>query len=371
MYRGRLKRDLDLWASQGIIRTDAAEAMLAEYDARKSAFSIGTVLTMLAAVLLSASIAMVIAANWETIPRLARIVAVLAMIWIFHLGAALAVARGFVRLAGALLVLGAASFGGAIALVGQLYHLSGDAVQAALLWFAMTMLSAALFRSIALTTMAGVLLWSILVAVIDQSNFNWSAGYAGILVLSAMLLSALIAWTRAIHVQHFVYLLVLALLFWRYVANGGEGTALTIALVALLLFLAATLRASPLSPIAARIGPALPFYSLAACMMGLLFLHVDFDGDGLASVVLAVVTLGVAVLALVVSGRDNGAVRALAYACFSAEILYLSYETIDSMLETSGFFFISGFVVAALAFIAIRLEKLFSARAAERRGARP
>jgi uncharacterized membrane protein len=75
---------------------------------------------------------------------------------------------------------------------------------------------------------------------------------------------------------------------------------------------------------------------------------------------LGVVILGLAIAAIAVEGRDNGAVRYLAYAAFAAEVLYLSYQTIDSILGTSAFFLLSGLVVALLAFVVVRLEKRFS-----------
>ena len=65
---------------------------------------------------------------------------------------------------------------------------------------------------------------------------------------------------------------------------------------------------------------------------------------------------------LALEGRDMGAVRYLAYVTFAVEILYLSFVTIDSMLGTSGFFLLSGLIVAVLAFVVIRMEKLFAAK---------
>jgi uncharacterized membrane protein len=82
---------------------------------------------------------------------------------------------------------------------------------------------------------------------------------------------------------------------------------------------------------------------------------------------LGLATLAAAVTAIALCGRDNGAVRYLAYAVFAAEMLYLASETIGSILGTSGFFFISGLLVAAVAWVVIRLERRFSG---ERREAR-
>ncbi len=64
---------------------------------------------------------------------------------------------------------------------------------------------------------------------------------------------------------------------------------------------------------------------------------------------LGIATIALSLVALALEGRDNGAVRFLSYAAFAAEVLYLSYVTIDSMLGTSTFFLLAGLVVAVLA----------------------
>ncbi len=48
MYRGRLERDLKLWAQQGLIDAPTAGRLLKEYDSRASSFSLGRVLMMIA-----------------------------------------------------------------------------------------------------------------------------------------------------------------------------------------------------------------------------------------------------------------------------------------------------------------------------------
>ena len=50
MYRGHLKRDLDIWVEKGLIAPSVAAALLEEHDSRRSAFSIGGALMILAAV---------------------------------------------------------------------------------------------------------------------------------------------------------------------------------------------------------------------------------------------------------------------------------------------------------------------------------
>lgn len=361
MYRGRLMRDLDRWVALGFVDADARTKMIAEYDGRASTFSIGTVLMGLAAVLLSASILLLVAANWQDIPRLPKIVVILALIWIFHLGAAFARWNGAARLASALLILGCASFGAGIALVGQLYHISGDASDAMLTWLAVTLAAALLFRSAALTSAAGLLTWALFLSFLQEHDFEWTGTYPWLVMLSGAAVLALVWWTGAGRARHLVYTLALAILVWFYALNESLALAIIYLVVGLAIFAILSQRLMPLPRLLDEYGAAPAFYALVLALVGLGILHIEIDGPA-GTALMATVTVAIVVLILVLGGRDNGAARYLAYAVFAVEIFYLSYRTIDSMLGTSGFFLLSGFVVAALAFAVIRLEKVFHAR---------
>lgn len=364
MYRGRLKRDLDIWVEKGLIAQSVAAALLEEHDSRRSSFSIGGVLMILAAVLISASILLLIAANWEAIPRLTKVGGVVALIWIFHGAAAVAFGRGADRLGGALLVLGSASFGGAITLIGQLYHLSGDAFDAMLVWFAMTAVAAAAFRSGALTVMAGLLAFAAFSALLEQFNFDWHGVYGWWPVLSALVIVLLSILTGMERARHFAYLLVLAWLVWLYSLSVETQTALAFAAGGTIAFLLATLPFSPSAAFLRRHEPAFSFYALVLSFLGLGLLHGEWT-EGMPLAVLGIATIALSLAALALEGRDNGAVRFLSYAAFAGEVLYLSYVTIDSMLGTSTFFLLAGLVVAVLAGVVVKLEKLFARRAGE------
>ena len=71
----------------------------------------------------------------------------------------------------------------------------------------------------------------------------------------------------------------------------------------------------------------------------------------------AVIALTVAALAL--KGRDHRPVRSLSYLVFSAEVLWLAYFTIGSLIGSAAFFFLIGIFVIALAFLVVRMEKRF------------
>ncbi len=361
MYRGRLGRDFDLWVDKGLVNRATADGLLAEFDARRSAFSVGSVLMMLAAALVASAVLMLVAANWEAIPRLARVIGIFALIWVFNGAAAYAFGRGADRIGGALLLLATASFGGGIALVGQLYNLSGDAVDTMLLWFVVTALAAFAFQSGVLTVVTGFLSWSVFVVFVTDSSGHWDALYGWMPPVMALITILLMRWSDTPRAQHLAYLLLLAWLAWLYALNESVVVAWLYAIVGTVLFVAATAKGSPLAPVARKRGAAPAFYAFVLALLGVAILH-GLYWEGANMVTISIVTIALSIAGLVLDGRDNGAVRYLAYLTFAGEILYLAYVTIDTILGTSGFFLLSGLVVAVLAFVVLRMEKLFARR---------
>ncbi|MFC6444849.1 DUF2157 domain-containing protein [Shinella zoogloeoides] len=359
MYRGRLERDLKLWATQGLIDAQTAGRLLKEYDSRESAFSVGRVLMMIAALLVAAAVLLLVAANWDAVPRLARLVGILALIWGAYLAGGFLIARGAERLAAAFLVLGTLAFGGAIALVGQMYHLSGDTFQAMLVWFAGAVVAAALFRSGAVTAVAGVL--AFVVAGVDwtQSSNADETVLLWLMPLMAAIVILLVRYSGADRVRHLAYLLLVVWLAYIYGENETPGTAIAIAVFGAVAYLLAAVPQSPLHALARSAGAAPAFYSYLVLLLGLLVLHAEFNGVA-DRLLVGIVTLGAAIAGIALSGKENGAVRYLGYAAFAAETLYLASETIGSIIGTSGFFLIAGFVVALIAWAVIVMERRFS-----------
>ncbi|QLF70308.1 DUF2157 domain-containing protein [Peteryoungia desertarenae] len=361
MYRGRLKRDLALWTEKGLLSADAAQSILAELDSRKSSFSFGNVLMMLAAVLIAAAILLLVAANWQAIPRLMKIGGIFFLIWIFHGLAILAYFKQRPMLVSVFLVLGSASFGGAIALIGQAYHLSGDALQAALLWFAVSALTGGLVRSSALTVMSGLLALLVCYYILEDIGLDpdWLSDAWSYVPLA---LSPILAWLslrsgneRSLH---FPYMIASGWLLWMAGIDRFDAASLIVAVLAYALFLGLAIQGSPAYRLRQRFGGATTFYPLLLAALSAAF--VQFSELGVFEAVLTgLAILAGSLLALALEGRDNGAVRFLAYFVFALEVLYLSYETIDSIMGTAAFFLLAGVIVALLALVVIRLEKHF------------
>lgn len=359
MYRGRLERDLRLWTDEGLIDARTAERLLAQYDSRESAFSLGRVLMIIAALLVAAAVLLLVAANWDVIPRPARLVGILALIWGSYLAGGLLMTRGAGWLAAAFLVLGTLAFGGAIALVGQMYHLSGDAFQAMLVWFAGAVVAAGLFRSGAVTAIAGFLAFAAAGTQWTQSYNGGEAVLLWLMPLMAVVIILLVRYCDAGRVRHLAYLLLVAWLAYIYGENETPQTAIAIAAFGALAYLLAAVPQSPLHPLARSAGAAPAFYAYLVLLLGLLVLHFEFDAVG-ERLFVGIVTLSAALAGIAFSGKANGAVRYLGYAAFAAETLYLASQTIGSIIGTSGFFLVAGLVVALIAWAVIALERRFS-----------
>ncbi|MBB3134097.1 putative membrane protein [Rhizobium pisi] len=367
MYRGRLERDLSLWVGKGLLGEDTAGALLAEYDSRPASFSLGRVLVALAAVLLAAAILLVVASNWEAIPRLVRVGAILLLIWAVHIGAALMLARGAAVAASGLLVIGAVSFGGAISLVGQMYHLSGDEQTVMYLWFAIATISAILFRSGAVVVVAGFLSWASFAVYLQNNDTHWIALDPWMAPVMAAIVIALVRYTGAERARHLAYLLLVGWLAWLYTLYEESAVALAFVVGGMAALVLTALPVPRIAFLVRSAGAAPAFYSFLVAAIGFLLLHIKIEDEWRQLAVLGVVTLAASVLAIALHGRDNGAVRYLAYATFAAEMLYLASVTVGSILGTSGLFLFSGLGVALVAWIVIRLERRFSAGAQERR----
>jgi uncharacterized membrane protein len=359
MYRGRLQRDIAIWVQKGLIQPQQGTAIMADYDSRPASFSLGRVLSILAALLVAAAILLLVASNWEEIPRLARVCLIVALIWAFYLSGASFTARGQTSIAAAMLLLGTLSFGGGISLVSQMYHISGDELTMMLVWFGIACVAAALFRSGSQVVVAGFLAWGYFAAFLNDNSLRWSGWSPWAPPVMAAIVLGLIYYTGAGKARHLVYLLLIGWLSWIYSLHQDLTTAVLFAAGGVVAFLGVSLPMSPLARMIRNAGAAPAFYTFLFASIGILFIHIEIE-SGPKLIVLGLATLALAVVAITLCGRDNGAVRYSAYIVFAAEMLYLASETIGSIIGTSGFFLISGLLVAVVAWLVIRLERRFS-----------
>lgn len=129
--------DIQSLRDGGFISEEQRSRIVDHYQLKEDGSRILTVLTLLGAVLISGGLILLIAANWEEIPKLAKLGAGLVLLAGAHAGGWwLRDGRGdFPRAGEALHVMGSLLFLGNIALVGQIYHLATRLPNAWLLWW--------------------------------------------------------------------------------------------------------------------------------------------------------------------------------------------------------------------------------------------
>ncbi len=147
-FLDRLPGEVEQWRREGLVRPEQAEALLARYDLLPGETPrtvhqsrIIQVLSVLGVVLVGVGAILLIGANWEAIPKWARIaILVLSTAAAYQSGYWLAFQReAYQKLGMALLLLGSLLWGAGIFLIGQMYHLGGPdgggETTATLIWF--------------------------------------------------------------------------------------------------------------------------------------------------------------------------------------------------------------------------------------------
>ncbi|CAH2400569.1 membrane hypothetical protein [Mesorhizobium ventifaucium] len=208
-------------------------------------------------------------------------------------------------------IVAAAAFGGSIALIGQMYHLSGDEASALITWGAGTALAAVALRSNPLTvTSVGIAdAWLFL----KGFDYFRRTEFPHLFVVMAIVLFAISFWTRSQAARHLIILSVnfyLVLLFTEYETLQ---VAVPLIIVSALLFAAAIFAAGPVDRIL-QIGGRLPLHALIGFFTALAMIQFELadssssnSGFGIAS---AVALAGI-VAAIVLGGRESRACAGL------------------------------------------------------------
>jgi uncharacterized membrane protein len=356
-YGSRVRRDILRWTELGLIDKAAADALRRDVEANeRKSLSFGSVLAIMAALLFGAAILLVIAANWEAFPRLLRVGVLFAIIFAAYVGGALLKLR----------LIGVAAFGGSIALIGQMYHLSGDEAGAVLTWSAGTALAAAALRSGPLTVAAvglavswlfleGVALWS--ETRVPQSFILVAAG-----------LWLLSYWTASRASRN---LLLLSLIFYATLLAVHHDMLVIPAMLALVsaaLFAAAVYAPEAVERIA-RIDGNMPVHALIGFLTGVTILQFDLIDEGAALVAAALVGFAGIAAAVVLGGRESRGLRWIAYLGFSCQMAFVYVVTVGTMLGTAGLFLASGLALGLVALVIIRVERRMNDAALSQGGA--
>lgn len=365
-YAGKVRADIERWVAAGLIDRPTATRLAADVDKNAGkAFSFGNVLAIMAAVLLGASVLIFVAANWEFIPRIARVISLFALILVSYVGGAVLKERGN-GFGEALYLVGAAAFGGSIALIGQMYHLTGDETQAVLVWCIGTALAALGLRSPVLTNAAVLLA----VAWLLMKGFDWGprSDFPHLFLAIGAGLWAISYWTGSRAARHLLLLSVIlyAVLLGLNAVSSGFATVteigIALALVSTAVFLAAHFAPDAVERFA-QLGGPYPAHPLVGFLVGMSMVQMDvFDKFGPMLLATLVAFTGI-IAALLMRGRQSALMRWIAYAAFTVELCFLYIVTLGTMIDTAGLFLFSGLALAIVAFIIMRVEKRFAASA--------
>jgi uncharacterized membrane protein len=421
-YRKRLEIDLTRWVSEGLLGADSAAAIRNSL-AREGGFRLPALLGLFGGLLIAASVAAFVAANWEAMPRLVKLGMILTSVVAALAIAAKLESRGSPAGADAAATCGVLVFAAGIALIGQMYHLPADWPGGAMLVAIGALAVALLLRSDGALVVAFVALgaWS-------AGRWEESEGAPHLAFFLLYLPALWLALSRGNRLVH--HLAVLAFGLWLallpgdwingrfdygllayalavcalYVALGafaldrGGPALLTCCLPWGLLGLVIVLDVELiriLDASEARAGQAiwlnylsyavalaaiLAFAALArekrfawplaaGLILALLVPPAFWSGGvvGLAGKIVVASLILSAAIALVVAGATGG-VRRITLAgsgLFGVAILILLWQTIGTLLDQSLFFLVAGAVLLALAGGARRLFAHFNSAARE------
>lgn len=352
-YRKRLSRDLERWKAQGWL-TEAGHRQIAADVARggENEFGLASALGILASVLFGFAAISFVAAHWQDIPRLVRLVMLLGSVWAGYGAAGAFASRGHFAFADAAVLFAVALFGASIMLISQMYNINGNPPDGVLLWWIGALFAGVLLRSNPALAFAIVLVvtWSVL-ETMERRGVHWPFLVGWGLCAAAFWWQG---WRPGLHLAGLT--LSAFVIELGYLLDDGHQHALVVMLGLSVAAGALWLEKSraDLDHIA---GPVLA-YAVAVTYAGLFALQFWEEPPKATFIVLAALSL-VLLLAAISHGlatRNRGAVW-IGYVAFSLEVLAIYWKTVGSILGTSLFFLIAALIVAGLAYLALRIAR--------------
>jgi len=366
-------RDIERWLSKGLIDANLAQILQREQQNNRFSLSLPTIIVLMAAVLVGAAIIAFVAANWQEMGRLVRLALLAAAILLGYAVGGFAYLRGKTFLAEAFYIIGAISYGAAIALVGQMYHLSGDEVDAARIWLIGVAAGAFLLpsRSLALIAMALACYYmlcdvsGIFVTQIDgeEKLVRFPVLLAMIYGLNRLYPSHLLKHASIILVSvlviSFIYMVSYnfgdnsAEFFFSRLGMGGVFTVL------FLLDWHKTEWVERLSGFSGSLGT----WSLFLAYVLLSLVQIDIVDNAKSYYpaswkwIAAVTMLGLCIVGIFSSAQAGWVRKLLACALFFIQVGYLIYNTVHSLLVQALFFLVAAAILMAISMIMTRRTK--------------
>jgi uncharacterized membrane protein len=215
-YRKRLAADLPKWRDAGWVTPDGASAILAALPGGSAAFGLAAVVGMFGGLLVGLGMIAFVSANWQEIPRLARLGLLTGALALSYGAAGLLERKSLRVFAEVALLIAGLVFAAAIALVGQSYHLSGAFADAIVLWLVGIFVATALTGSPTMTALGliGGAVWTYIVTIDLGAAPHW-LGLVPIVVGGSI--------ATVIGSRNDRLLSVLAFVFWAVLAIGSSG----------------------------------------------------------------------------------------------------------------------------------------------------
>lgn len=362
-YAKKVMVDVERWREAGLIDAETAAALARDVEAQAHrGVSFGSVLAIMAGVLVAAALLIMVAANWEGIPRLGRVGALFSVIVAGYVGGAVLVRQGQRAFGEASWLVAASAFGGAIALIAQMYHMSGDETQAILVWFAGTLAAAVALRSGPLT--AGAMLLACAWLLMRTQIFGVSRPVPHLFILLAAVTWAASLWTES-RVSRYLILasgILYGLVY--YVHSNLPPVLVGMAIIYGGLVVVAAFRPALTEKVLGVGAGGVSILGLLGFLVSMWTLHFLVD-DIAGFVICAAATLAAIAAALVGAGSENRGLRWTAYGGFTVEVAIIYIKTVGTMIGTAGLFLASGVVLGLAAYLIIRVERRFAARRAE------
>lgn len=228
-----LREAIEDWKARGLLDAPVAERLEADVAARQGGLGFSHLLVVLAVICLGLAALTFVAANWEEMPRLARMGVLVGGLWGFWAGAVALRLSGHSWYAETCVLGACLLYGAAIMLTSQMYHIQGQAEDAIWTWALGTLIAAGAARSVPALALA-VVLWAIW-PFVGEGVFGHEHDPRLSFVFWIALCAALAWWFRARFVAHLV---ALAVAIWvsgnavRMLLEGGTSGFGAIALMA-------------------------------------------------------------------------------------------------------------------------------------------
>lgn len=351
-YKKRLAQDLERWQANGWLTEHGRAQIAADVVKGGNELGLASALGIIASVLFGFAAISFVAAHWQDIPRLARLLLLVASVWTGYGAAGVFNGRGHPAFADAAVLFAVAMFGASIMLISQMYNINGNPPDGLLLWWVGALFAGVVLRSNPSLAFAMVLVctWS-LFEMLERDGVHWPFLIGWALCTAAFYWQH---WRPGLHLSGLTLSIFVVSL--GYLLDGGHQHSL-VAMIGLVVAGAAVIAEKTKPDLDHLTGPILA-YAIAVAYAGLFALQFVEDPSLGTLIALATLTL-ILLLAAITHGlatRNRGAVW-LGYIAFSTEVLAVYWKTVGSILGTSLFFLISALIVTGLAYLALRIAR--------------